>query len=122
VPKLLGGLRLLILEDDYLAALDLAQMVEEQGGTVVGPVARLDQARALADMEGLDGAILDVDLSGETSLPLADELMARGVPVVLCTGYDPAMLPERFAALPRLDKPSTRIASERILRRVFNPG
>lgn len=103
--KPLHGLRLLLVEDEYATALDLERMVRDLGAETVGPVGRLDQACALAEQETIDGAILDVRLDGETSLPLADTLRAQGIPVVLATGYDVATLPERFATAPKLVKP-----------------
>lgn len=122
MPKLLDGHRILVVEDDYLAAIDMSQMIEECGGTVVGPVARLEQALVLARSEELDGAVLDVKLNGGFSYPVADELTAKGVSVVFVTGYESGMLPERFAGMPRLAKPVTGNAGGKILRRVFAGG
>lgn len=119
MPSLLNGRRILVLEDDYLAALDMRQMIEDWGGMVVGPVARLDQALALARSEELDGAVLDVKLDGCFSFPAADELMLQGVPVIFVTGYESEMLPVRFADTPRLAKPLTENASGKTLRKVF---
>lgn len=119
MPRLLDGRRILVLEDDYLAAIDMSQVIEEWGGVVVGPVARVDQALALARSEELDGAILDVKLDGGFSYPVADELTAKGVSVIFVTGYETGMLPERFAATPRLAKPLTEKTSGSILRKVF---
>ncbi len=119
MPQLLKGRTILVVEDDYIAALDLKQMIEERGGTVVGPVGQLAQAQTLARSEAFDAAILDVKLDGELTLPLADDLIARGVPVILSTGYEAAMLPDRFAKTPRLSKPFTDPSLERVTRRIF---
>ena len=119
MTEVLDGQRILIVEDDFLAALDMAQMVEERGGTVVGPAGRLDQALTLARSQRIDGAILDVSLDTETSLPVADDLQARGVAVLFSTGYDAPMLPPRFAATPKLEKPFTALAFDRAIRRAF---
>ena len=119
MPELLDGRRILVLEDEYLVALDMKQMIEDWGGTVVGPVGRLAQAFALAESEELDGALLDVCLKGDLSFAVADELIAKGVPVIFVTGYDTPMLPERFATTPRLAKPFSEIAGERMMRKVF---
>lgn len=116
---MLDGRRILVVEDDFLAALDMAEMVEERGGTVIGPTGRLDQALRLARSEPIDGAILDVSLDTETSLPVADDLQARGVAVLFATGYDMPMLPARFATTPKLEKPFTDLAFDRALRRAF---
>lgn len=119
MPNQLDGRRILILEDDFLAALDMSQMVEGWGGTVIGPVSRLDQALALARAQELDGAILDVRLDGCFSFPAADELMARRVPVVFVTGYEMEMLPERFAGTPRLAKPLSELSGGKTFCKVF---
>lgn len=105
IPKFLQGLRILVLEDELLTALDLARMIEDCGGEVVGPVGRLEQAQELARREHIDAAVLDVQLNGETCLPLAEELLSRDLPVVLTTGYESEMLPDGLSELPRLNKP-----------------
>lgn len=119
MPQLLAGLRILIVEDEFLAALELQDMVQERGGTVVGPVARLDQALELARTETLDAGLLDAALDGSTSYPLADKLMKLTVPVIFVTGYASDALPDRFASTPRLGKPVSREALERAFRLVF---
>ena len=118
----LDGLMIMVVEDDFLAALELKRLVEERAGTVAGPVGRLDQAQALADTTRLDGAILDVKLNGSVSLPLVDDLIARGVPVILVTGYDAARLPDRFAETPRLPKPFSEVDFDQIVGQVFAAG
>lgn len=118
--ELLKGRRILILEDNFIMALDLGQTVEKLGGTVVGPVSRLAEALALAKSEGFDAAILDVNLDrGETSLSLADELLAAHVPVVFATGYSFKALPDRFAGVPRLSKPFNERSVEKAIREII---
>jgi CheY-like chemotaxis protein len=119
MPKILDSRRILIVEDEFLAALEMKRMVEDWGGTVAGPVGRLDQALELARSERLDGAILDVKMDGDTSYPVADELLAKGVPVLFTTGYDVGMLPERFADTRKLSKPFSAREGERAVREVF---
>ena len=119
MTKSLDGLTIMVVEDDFLAALELKQLVEERAGTVAGPVGRLDQAEALARDARPDGAILDVRLNGALSLPLVDELIARGVPVILVTGYDATMLPARFADTPRLPKPFTAASFDEMVAKLF---
>jgi DNA-binding LytR/AlgR family response regulator len=115
----LDGLTIMVVEDDFLAALELKRLVEDRAGTVAGPVGRLDQAQDLARAARLDGAILDVKLNGAVSLPLVDELIARGIPVILVTGYDAAMLPDRFADTPRLPKPFNEVSFDGMVAQVF---
>jgi chemotaxis family two-component system sensor kinase Cph1 len=119
MPISLDGLTIMVVEDDFLAALDLKRLVEERAGKVAGPVGRLEQAQRLARSQELDGAILDVQLNGADSLPLADDLIARDIPVILVTGYDVATLPERFAETPRLPKPFSDASFDRLAAVLF---
>jgi DNA-binding response OmpR family regulator len=107
MADVLHGMKILVLEDEFLSAMDLASMIEDLGGTVVGPVGRIGQARRLAEQETIDAAILDVKLDGETSAELARELIEREIPVVFATGYESDMLPPGLTSTPRLAKPYT---------------
>lgn len=117
--QLLKGHRILVVEDNFVMALDLSLMVEDLGGAVVGPVGRLDEGMALAQSSALDGAILDVNLDGARTFPLADVLLAADVPVIFATGYDMKMLPDRFAQTPKLAKPFNVRSVERAIREAF---
>jgi DNA-binding response OmpR family regulator len=101
----LRGLRILVVEDEFLVALELEGMLQELGGEVIGPLGNLDQALAVAREHPLDVAVLDVNLGGRAVTPVADALAARAVPFVFCTGYDAMSLPVRHAAAPLLMKP-----------------
>lgn len=100
-----AGLRLLVVEDEFINAMFTVDSLEERGCVVVGPAASLDEAMELAERESMDGAILDVNLAGQPVFPLTDRLVARGVPVLLTTGYDSSTLPERMRGLCQLQKP-----------------
>jgi DNA-binding response OmpR family regulator len=115
----LRGLSILIVEDEYFIALQVANAIECCGGSVVGPVADLEKARDLAQRETIDGVILDLMLNGETSLGFADELMSRGTPVILTTGYAPSHLPQRYSDLPRLTKPFREAEFVRLVEHTF---
>lgn len=100
------GRRILLVEDEYLLASDLAQELAGQGAQVLGPVPSVEKALALlAANDRPDGAIIDVNLGGELAFPVADALLSRGVPLVFTTGYDPGILPDRFEHVPRCEKP-----------------
>lgn len=102
----LAGRHLLVVEDEYLLADDLAATVRARGASVVGPAASLEDAMALLDGgEAVDGAVLDINLQGEKAYGVADLLVTRGVPFVFATGYDASAIPERFAAVARCEKP-----------------
>lgn len=122
MTQFLIGRTILVLEDEYLAALDMSETIEQWGGGVAGPVGRLDQALALLEAGGVDGAVLDVALDGETSYPLADVLVERSIPFLFVTGYGSPDLPERFGGKPKLAKPFSDLAAERLFRQVFADG
>ena len=95
-----------MVEDEYLIADDLAEMLREAGADVVGPAASLPSALRLAShSERIDAAILDVQLDGVTVFPLAGELRARGIPMMFLTGGGGDGIPDDFAAVSRCDKP-----------------
>ena len=80
--KAFNGVRILVVEDNFLAAEVVRDRLESGGCTVVGPVGRIADALQLAEHEALDGAILDVNLNGEWCFPIAVALRQRGVPFV----------------------------------------
>lgn len=102
----LAGKRVLILEDEALIALTLMDAVRELGCTVVSPVSKVGAALELVEQNPPDLAILDVNLAGIGSGPVAAALRARGVPFVYCTGYaEPALQIEPALMAPMLTKP-----------------
>lgn len=114
------GRRILVAEDELLLALDLCDMLQVVGCDVVGPARTLAKAIALAqDSATLDLAILDLNLAGDMSLPLAADLMNRGVPVILTTGYEARDLPSDLPAIAICVKPLSRPALLRTLHSVF---
>lgn len=100
----LQGLRLLIVEDEYTIASDLAHWFEDAGIKVVGPAGSVPKALALISSD-LDAAVLDVNLGDERVFPVADALSTAGVPFVFATGYDAHIIPEIYADVPRCEKP-----------------
>lgn len=102
----LEGRRILVVEDEYLIADDMRDALLDAGAEVLGPVPSIDAAASLIQAEDrIDGALLDINLGGTTVFEIADTLMARGVPFAFATGYDQWAIPERFAQVPRLEKP-----------------
>jgi two-component sensor histidine kinase/DNA-binding response OmpR family regulator len=107
--------RLLVVEDELLVSMLVKSMLNDLGAAVVGPCGRLADGLAAAKTERFDGAILDLNLAGESAYPLADLLMARGVPFVFITGYQRDSLDRRYANVPVLQKPIDSAALERVL-------
>ncbi|KTS10769.1 hypothetical protein SB2_12160 [Methylobacterium radiotolerans] len=83
----LDGRRILIVEDEYLIAMQVKRWLLAAGAEVVGPVPSVEQALDLIEEGGLDAAVLDVNLgNGRTVYPVADKLSALGVPYLFATG------------------------------------
>jgi CheY-like chemotaxis protein len=102
---LFHDLRVLVAEDEYLVADEIANVLGRRGATVVGPISTVYDARRLAGSQVLDGAVLDVNLRGAMTWEVADIIMDRRLPLVFVSGYDPTYCPERYARVPWLSKP-----------------
>jgi DNA-binding NtrC family response regulator len=117
VRTILAGIRLLVVEDEYLIASDLAFVLEGAGAEVIGPAGTVEDALALVDSGGarLNGAVLDVNLRDARVFPVADALAAIGVPFVLTTGYDISAIPAAYIQAPRCEKPIDTLQLIRLL-------
>ncbi|MGI4954233.1 MAG: response regulator, partial [Janthinobacterium lividum] len=89
-----SGMRVLIVEDEAMISMLMEEFLEELGCEITGTASRLDDALEKARSLMVDLALLDVNLAGRLSYPVAELLLARGVPVVFSTGYGAAALPE----------------------------
>ena len=98
------GMKVIIVEDAILLAMELEAGLQEAGVNVVGSAALVDEAMALVDTP-MDAAVLDCNLNGESVIPMAQALAARGVPFLFATGYGESRgAPEGFDA-PIIRKP-----------------
>lgn len=104
----LQGLRILIVEDELLVALETQAVVQGFGGIVVGPYSRVPIALRALESHPVDGAILDINVAGIQSLAIAEMLRQRNVPFIFCTGYDRDSVPLRYREVPMVDKPLLR--------------
>jgi CheY-like chemotaxis protein len=109
----LFGHRILVVEDEVIASWTLEQMLAQLGYEVVGPAARVNEALAMIETEAIDAVLLDINLNGEKSYPVADVLAARGVPFFFSTGYNKDSMPNGYRDFPMLQKPygATRLAA-----------
>ena len=118
----LKGLRVLVAEDETPLAMEIVEVLAEQGCAIVGPVAKLEDAVAAAQSEALDWAVLDVNLRGGYVFPAAEALLRRGIAFLFATGYeDLRLFPSHMREVPRLEKPygmGELIARARRIRRL----
>ena len=102
--------RILLIEDEMLVSGMLQSMLSNLGYAVAGVASDRDEAMKLVDRETVDGVVLDINLNGEMSYPIADELAARGIPFIFSTGYEQQSLPAAHGTRPLLRKPFRRSA------------
>jgi two-component sensor histidine kinase/DNA-binding response OmpR family regulator len=112
------GNRLLLVEDEALTGMMMSDMLTELGFEVIGPFGRVADAMAAVGRENFQAAVLDVNLDGEMVYPVADAVLALGVPFVFVTGYSAEGIDRRFAQIPVLQKPIER----QMLQNVFVDG
>lgn len=104
---ILGEKHILVAEDEFLLADDLCRDLEGTGAVVVGPVPSVKHALALiASAPAIDAAVLDANLGGEMAFLVADALLAKSVPFIFTSGYDDAVLKQRYPQVPRCQKPT----------------
>lgn len=97
--------RVLVVEDEYFLAREIADLLEAAGAEVLGPCPSVPKALAQIDAAPCDAAVLDVSLRNESSLPVARVLKDRGIPFVIVTGFSESQLPAEMAGAPVLAKP-----------------
>ena len=99
------NVRVLIVEDEALLAIDIAVHLTNAGFSVVGPAASVAKALKLIEEDGCDIAILDVNLRGENSEPIARHLNIRGTPFVFLSGISQEQQPDWMEGALLLPKP-----------------
>lgn len=121
----LEGLQILVVEDEVLVAMDIEDMLLDLKCEPVGPASTIKTALEIVrSAVKLDGVLLDMNLHGQTVLPVVEELISRGVPFVLVTGYarrdeDPSAMRDA----PRLNKPfAVKMLSEALTSAFLNPN
>jgi CheY-like chemotaxis protein len=105
MQRSVAGLKVLLVEDEALVAMLVEDALAALQCEVIGSASRLGNARALAERDGFDLAILDLNLGGEPIYPVAEVLARREIPFVFLTGYGAAGVAEPFRDRPVLQKP-----------------
>ena len=99
-------MQLFVVEDQAIIALELQSLLQELGHEVVALAGNLDDALQLAEeVDAVDAALLDLDLGGRSSLPVARLLQDRGIPCLLCTGHAPEDYQRMGFDAPCIEKP-----------------
>jgi CheY-like chemotaxis protein len=118
----LQDVRVLVVEDEYLVALALSDDLEEAGAIVVGPASSIEGALELIAQNDIEVAVLDIQLHTQIAFPVADALIDKGVPFLFTTGFDAGAIPDRYAHVPKSEKPASGDAVLEILVRLAGGG
>ncbi|HEY6644227.1 response regulator [Povalibacter sp.] len=104
---LLRGLKILLVEDDFIVAFDMQGLLQDYGAEVLGPVSSVAEGQAIVASQQADAAVLDVNLNGEFVFALAGQLRQQGVPLLFATAHadDDALFPAPERTAPRVAKP-----------------
>ena len=120
--RLASGRRILVVEDDMLVRLSIESMLADLGCTSVSVAATVKQALSLLDSQAFDLAMLDLNLDGSRSDPVADALAARGVPFLFSTGYSEHQAYVAYPGRPVLMKPYPSSKLVAALTELLNKG
>jgi DNA-binding NtrC family response regulator len=101
----LEGVRVLILEDEFFLADDLARALAHAGAEPVGPVATVDEAERLVKDDRVDAAIVDLNLRGQMASAFVERLASSKLPCLIVSGYGEDALPEPDSTVRTLEKP-----------------
>jgi CheY-like chemotaxis protein len=116
-----SSLQILVVEDESMVAMMIEDMLEDLGHKVIATSGRMPDASKLVADASADLAILDVNLNGEETYPLADSLAARAIPFIFATGYGSSGIKAEWSSVPVLQKPfqSRELAEaiNRVIRR-----
>ena len=117
---IIEGATILILEDEPIIGLALEDMLIGKGATVVH-ASRMEEAHEALAKSEIDAAILDVNVHGRTSYPVASSLAELTIPFIFATGYGDGSHPPEFRAVPTIAKPYSAAELEAALTRASGP-
>ncbi len=121
MSTVLAGKRILIVEDEFMIAILLEDMLTELSCTVAGISANPAQAFELIGSAEIDAAVLDVNLDGDDSFAVAAALLERRIPFIFATGYGASRLPQGLAGHPVVQKPYRLEELSRALSKLHTP-
>jgi DNA-binding response OmpR family regulator len=110
----------LVIEDELLVAWSLIDELQAQGWKVLGPFGDVASAQQAAATLSFDIAVLDINLRGEMSFPVAEHIASRGIPYVFLTGYSNTSLPEQFRSVAWMSKPCNGVELRRRLSQLLD--
>jgi DNA-binding response OmpR family regulator len=117
MPPAQRRFRVMIVEDEALIAMTVAQYVASYGYEVVGPFGKVSQALSSLQEQPVDAAVLDVQLDREIVFPVAMELTARRI--AFLTAHQPQAFPEQFKRTDRVSKPFRQAELKRALSKLI---
>lgn len=120
VVSSLSGKKVLIVEDEFLVAVQVEDALLSFGCEPIGPITTLDAAFQVSVSTKFDIAVLDINLGGKLVYPLADELNTRGIPFLLVSGYSSQHIPEQYRSMPRVQKPFDHLSIRRQLENLLD--
>ena len=115
----LNGTRVLLIEDEYFIA-DEVRGILADAGAEVAAVATVAKANAALDGVTFDCVVLDLNLNGESAIPVADRMAAEGRTFLIATGYGSPAIPERLRQVPRLEKPYDPVTLLKLVEQIMN--
>jgi CheY-like chemotaxis protein len=116
----ISGLRVLVVEDEALISMLVAEILEDLGCEIAGVAGCLDNGLEQARVSNFDLALIDLNLGGIKSIPIADVLRERNTPFIFVTGYGAAGLPDHLREAQTLTKPFTSCDLETAMRSVLS--
>ena len=120
MPSILSGRRVLVVEDEMMVLFMIEGILADLGCKSVSTAATVEQALALVEAQTFDAAMLDSNLNGTRSDPIADALDARGVPLFFSTGYSNLAVKDGYRDRHVLKKPFQREGVEASFRHVLS--
>ncbi len=116
---MLQGRSIFVVEDEIMVLINIEDILKDHGCTRITSAATVEQALEILETLSFDAAVLDVNLDGKTTHPVADELSAQGIPFVVSTGYGQLALDGSYKNQPVLMKPYSDEALLRALTQLL---